>query len=90
MATKLEKILQDVQALSPEDQRQLCRMLTETLATFQAVAPATEATFQQQLVAAGLLHEIKRPAATQVPSARCPRVTVQGKPLSATVIEERR
>lgn len=90
MATKLEQILQDVRALSPEDQQQLCRLLVETLPTFQAVAPATEATFQQQLVAAGLLREIKRPAATQVPSARRPRVTVQGKPLSATVIEERR
>ena len=90
MATKLERILQDVQALSPEDQQQLCRLLAETLPTFQAVAPATEATFQQQLVAAGLLREIKRPAVTQMPSARCPRVTVQGEPLSATVIEERR
>lgn len=90
MATKLEQILQDVRALSPEDQQQLCRLLAETLPTFQAVAPATEATFQQQLVAAGLLREIKRPAATQVPSVRRPRVTVQGKPLSATVIEERR
>src|SRR5438128_10609874 len=55
MATKLEQILQDVQALSPEDQRQLCRMLAETLSTFQAVVPATEASFQQQLVADGLL-----------------------------------
>ena len=90
MATKLEQILQDVRALSPEDQQQLCRILAEPLPTFQAVAPATEATFQQQLVAAGLLREIKRLVATQVPSARRPRVTVQGKPLSATVIEERR
>jgi hypothetical protein len=90
MTTKLEQILQDVQALSPEDQQQLCRLLAETLPTFQAVAPATEATFQQQLVVAGLLREIKRSAATQVSSARRPRVTVQGKPLSATVIEERR
>ncbi len=90
MATKLEQILQDVRALSPEDQQQLCRILAATLPVFQTVAPATEATFQQQLVAAGLLREIKWPAATQVPSARRPRVTVQGKPLSATVIEERR
>jgi len=90
MATKLERILQDVQALSTEDQQQLCRLLAETLPTFQAVAPATETTFQQQLVAAGLLRAIKRPATTQGASARRPRVTVQGKPLSATVIEERR
>ena len=90
MATKLEQILQDVRALSPEDQQQLCRILAETLPAFQTVAPAPEATFQQQLVAAGLLREIKRPTATQVPPARRPRVTVQGKPLSATVIEERR
>ena len=89
MATKLEQILQDVRALSHEDQQHLCRLLAETLPTFQAVALATEATFQQQLVAAGLLREIKRSAATQVPSARRPRVTVQGEPLSATVSEER-
>jgi hypothetical protein len=78
MATALDKILQEVQALSPEDQQQLRRILTETLPAPEAVTPSPEETFQQHLVAVGLLRAIKRPQASQGQPLRHPRVTIQG------------
>ena len=90
MAKQLEKILQDVQASSPAEQRPLCRLLAKSLSALLEMGPGTEETFQQQLVAAGLLGESKPLDTPQPPSARRPRVTIQGEPLSATVMQERR
>jgi hypothetical protein len=90
MTTTLEDLLREVHALSPEDQQQFRRLLDIVLPSQPAASPATEEHFQQQLMAAGLLRDIKRPAAAPGSPPRPPRVTIQGPPLSTTVVEERR
>jgi hypothetical protein len=90
MTTTIEYLLREVRALSPEDQQQFRRLLDSFLPSPQAASPATEERFQQQLMAAGLLREIKRPPAALVSLPRPPRVTLQGPPLSTTIVEERR
>lgn len=86
----LDKLLQDVKALSSEEQQLVRQALDETHTSTCAAGYATEGAFQQQLIDAGLLREIKHREARQMPSARRQRVAIQGKPLSETVIEERR
>jgi hypothetical protein len=90
MTADLEKILQDVKALSPEDQQHLRQVLDEILPSTHVSGHAAEERFQQQLVEAGLLREIKRHDVRPVPPQRRKRVDIQGTPLSETVIEERR
>ena len=90
MAADIEKILQEVKALSPEKQQHVRQVLDEALPSTRASGPATEEEFQQQLVDAGLLREIKRHDVRQVPPQRRKRVDIQGTPLSETVIKERR
>ncbi len=89
MPMNLEKILQNVQALSPEERQYLRQVLDEPLPSTRASRHATEKAFQQQLVNAGLLRESKRHEVRQ-PSPRRKRVDIQGTPLSETVIKERR
>jgi len=90
MAVDLEKILQAVKALSPEERQHVRHVLDETLSSTRASEHANEEAFQQLLADVGLLREIKRYDVTQPPSHRRKRVDIQGTPLSETVIEERR
>lgn len=90
MAVNLEKVLQDVQALSPEEQQQVRQRLEEIHAATKPSTHATEETFRQRLIHAGLLRTMTQHGAEQVPSQRYKRVKIQGKPLSETIIKERR
>ncbi len=90
MTADFEKILQEVKALSPEKQQHVRQVLDAVLPSARASGSATEEEFQQQLVDAGLLREIKRHDVRQPPPQRRKRVDIQGTPLSETVIKERR
>jgi hypothetical protein len=90
MATNLEKVLRDVQALLPEDQQHVRQWLEEIQAATKPSEPATEGIFRQRLRHAGLLRTITPHGVEQEPSQRRKCVDIQGKPLSETVIEERR
>jgi hypothetical protein len=83
MSDNLDKI---IEALTPDEQRRLRERLDERFAQ-QAEAAKMEA-FHQALLASGLVKTIKTPRA----SAAGPRrlIEVKGKPLSETIIEERR
>jgi hypothetical protein len=85
---QFEKILEDVKALSPEEQRQLRDWLDRSCAT--APAPMTEEEFAQHLRAAGLLSEVKPLIPDFTPYQHRQPIETTGKPLSEIFIEERR
>ena len=82
----LEKILKAVQTLTPDEQRQLRAQLDDRLGQPQAV-DKTQA-FHQSLLSSGMVTTIKaRPCD---PARKRRLIEVKGKPLSETIVEERR
>jgi hypothetical protein len=82
------EVLAAVQTLSREEQARLRSQLDATLAEPEASSP--EEAVERALFERGLLSEIKRPG-TDLSAYRDRRlVKIKGKPLSETVIEERR
>lgn len=89
MATAIfHKILEQVKALSTDEQRQLRTLLDTLLAP--PSAPPTEDEFERALVAAGLLSVPKLQDLDVEQYRQYQPVAVQGKPVSETLIEERR
>jgi len=84
---QFEKVLEDVKALSPEEQRQLRAWLDRVCDP--APAPMTEEEFAHQLRAAGLLSEVKPPITDFTPYLHRQPIETTGKPLSEVIIEER-
>ncbi len=84
----LDKVLADAQALSPEEQRRLRAKLDEWLTP--APACRTEAEFEQQLVAQGIVSAVPPPITEVAPSRQRTRIQVHGTPLSETILEDRR
>jgi hypothetical protein len=84
----LDKVLADAQALSPEEQRRLRAKLDEWLTPGPACR--TEAEFEQQLVAQGILSAVPPPITDGAPARQRTRLQVHGTPLSETILEDRR
>jgi hypothetical protein len=89
MSTTLDKIIEEVQHLPLDEQRQLRERLN-------AIAPASptedelEDAFERELIAEGVLGEVA-PLPDDDPEFYAYRpVTVTGKPISEMIIEERR
>jgi len=82
----LDRIVEEIKTLAPDEQWQLREMLDTML------VPAGEEDkrkgLHQALRAAGLITQVRQPRATDTPNRR--RIEVQGKPVSETIIEERR
>jgi hypothetical protein len=87
--TSLEEIVNAVKALPPEEQAELRRRLEALPDQPGELARDLNERAQRALYEAGLLSEIKPPIADPRPYRRDP-ITIKGKPLSETVIEERR
>jgi hypothetical protein len=85
---QLEKVMEEVQALTPAEQQQL-RAWLDTLCA-PAAAPMTEEAFAHQLRVAGLLSEVKPPITDFTPYQHREPIETTGKPLSEVIIEERR
>jgi hypothetical protein len=85
---QFEKVVEEVKALSPAEQRQL-RTLLDTLLT-PADAPMTEDAFAHKLVAFGVLSEVKPHITDLAPYQNRQPVDTTGKPLSEVILEERR
>ena len=82
----LERILQDIKTLEPEELLQVEQAVQAQLAP-TGYSPEEERVLQE-LLKVGLLTEIN-PRRTDRQVAY-PRVPIQGKPLSETILEERR
>ena len=82
----LDQIVKEIKTLAPDERRQLREMLDAMM------VPAEEEdkrkALHQALRAAGLVTQLRQPRATDTPNRR--RIEVQGKPVSETIIEERR
>ena len=82
----LDQVAQEAKTLAPEEQRRLKDMLEEWLA--EPRPQMTEAEFEQHLVARGLLARPRSPRAGR--PAEFKPIQVKGKPVSETIVEERR
>lgn len=83
--TTLEKVLEEVKELTPDEQRQVRDALNELLSSQQDIAYQ----LQKSLYESGLLSEIKPPRDSRASRVFTP-IEVKGKPVSETIIEERR
>jgi spore germination protein GerM len=81
----LDRVLEEVKALTPDEQQQLRDALNELLANPQII----EYLLQKSLYESGLLSEIKSSRTGQINRPFKP-IEVEGKPVSETIIEERR
>ena len=84
----LRKMLDDVKRLTPDEQRQLREALDRLLSS--SSTPPTEEQFERELVESGILDAILPPVSAGQPSQAWKPVDVKGKPLSETIVEDRR
>ena len=84
----LVKILEEVKTLPREDQGLLREALDALLAEPEALTP--EEKVERLLFEQGLLREIKQPITDLTPYRDRKLAHIKGKPLSETIIEERR
>jgi len=85
----VEKVLEEVKTLTPGEQR-LVHTLLNSLLENQAHPQTTEGEFHQMLFHKGIISNIPNPADDADEDDEFEPVDVQGRPLSETVIEERR
>lgn len=83
-----DKVVEEVKALSPAEQRQ-SRVILDTIVAGTA-APMTEDEFAHKLVEFGILNEAKPPITDFTPYQNRQPVKTTGKPLSEVIQEERR
>jgi hypothetical protein len=83
----VDKVLADVQALSPEEQRHIRAKLDEWLTP--APACRSEDEFEQQLVAQGIMITMPPPLPAVTPARPRTRLQVHGTPLSETILKDR-
>ena len=81
----LAHVLEDVKALTPDEQRQVREMLDGLLAP-----QMTEAEFEQHLLAKGVISEIPPRIIDPVFEQNRRPMEFEGKPLSEMIIEGRR
>ena len=85
---QFEKVVEEVKALSPAEQRKLRTMLDTFLAP--ADAPMAEDEFARKLVEFGVLREVKPPITDLASYQKRQPVETTGKPLSEVILVERR
>ena len=81
-----DKVLEQVKALSADEQRRLQEALDEMLNQQQKIKKMKA--FHQALLSSGLVKTIKKPRFTSTDEHKL--IRVQGKPVSETIIDERR
>jgi hypothetical protein len=92
VGTDIGKLIEELQSLNTEELRRLRRALDERLSP-PSTSPASgppEEEYKRRPVAAGVLSEIRPPVADPGPYRGRATVPVPGKPVSETIIEERR
>ncbi|MDQ3256892.1 MAG: hypothetical protein M3R15_23865, partial [Acidobacteriota bacterium] len=88
MSATLDRIIEEVRALPSGEQRQLVEQLNAIVSS-SPTEDEMEDAFERELMAEGVLGEVK-PLSDDDPEFYAYRpVTVTGKPVSETIIEER-
>jgi len=86
--TVLNRMLDEVKHLTPDEQRQLRQAIDRLLSSHPE--PPTEEQFEQELLESGILDSVPPPTHSRQPFAKGKPVEVKGKPLSETIVEDRR
>lgn len=86
--SNLDRIIDEVKMLTPDEQRNLRDMVDELLA--KTAPQMTEEEFEQRLLEKGVISRIPPPITDLTPYRNRKLIEVKGKPLSETIIEERR
>ncbi len=81
----LETVIEEVKTLSMEDRKSLRLALNKLLSE-----EAKREAFEQAMLEAGLFSEIRRPEIDVEEFRSYKPIKVEGKPVSETIIEERR
>jgi hypothetical protein len=82
----LERVLERVRALTPAERQEL----RARLEAWPTPPQSTEHDLDERLLAAGVIGHIPAPLTDLAPYRRWKPIAIEGKPLSETVIEERR
>jgi hypothetical protein len=91
MATEVERLIQQIQSLPPEDQARIRQALEAEIVPLAPKAERSAAVeLQKRLIEAGMLSEFKAPRRDAVAFKSRKPVEIEGKPLSETIIQERR
>jgi len=86
MSTNVERVLDQIRALTAEEQAEIRAALSPSVAT----TPLTEDEFEQYLLAQGMISSIPSRSLGSAEYGKRKPVEVKGKPVSETIIEERR
>ena len=86
--SNLDRIVEEVRALTTDEQRALRERLDSLLGSPQS--EISEAEFEQRLLERGIIGSIPPPITDYEPYRNRKLIEVKGKPLSETIIEERR
>lgn len=87
MSADVERVLNEIKAMTPSEIMEIRQKVDELLGTQTKSATGT---LKQRLFDAGLLSEIKTPERNTESFRAFQPVTVKGKPVSETILEERR
>ncbi|MEH2323292.1 MAG: hypothetical protein V7K32_06915 [Nostoc sp.] len=82
----LNQIIKQLETLEIEELRQLNQTIQKYLADKEETVK--QAAFHQALIDSGLIKQIKHPAYEPITERRL--IQIEGKPISETIIEERR
>ncbi len=91
-STSLETVIQELKALTPAEQKKV-RELIDSMLELSAETSATlspEDVLDQRLLEAGVISEIPQRITDFTPYQNRKPIEVKGKPVSETIIEERR
>ena len=86
--SSLDRLIEEVKTLTPDEQRNLRDIVDELLA--QTAPQMTEEEFEQRLLEKGIISRIPPPITDLTPYRDRKLIEVKGKPLSETIIEDRR
>ena len=86
--SNLDRVIEEVKALTPDEQRKLHEWLDRQLA--QPAPQMTEEEFERHLLAKGIISEIPLRIIDPVFEQNRKPVEIEGKPVSEIIIEERR
>ena len=89
MSTTLEKIIEEVRQLPPDEQRQLREQLNVIIPS-SPTEDELEDAFERELAAIGFISEAKPRITDFSPYRDYKPVEVSGRPVSEMIIEERR
>lgn len=86
--SNLDQLIEQVKTLTADEQRNLRDIVNELLA--KTAPQMTEEEFEQLLLERGIISRIPAPITDLTPYRNRKLIEVKGKPLSETIIEERR